>query len=413
MDQGLRIAWAIANHPWVDADAGAAVRVAMTVGHADFQSAALGQLLAVEIEGDTVRDTPQIKYGQQQGDINADLTIGAKVTKAIPLISNLGICCEGMKLHGEGFILEKTSGELLRKEIPAAKALIKEFRNGRDIVGVSRDCYVIDLFGLSETELRSQHPRICQHLLENVKPEREFNNRKTYRKNWWLFGECRAKFRPLLASIKRMIVTVKTAKFRHFIFIATSVIPESKLIAVAIDDAFFLGILESNIHTVWTLANCGWLGVGNDPTYVIGSCFDPFPFPAPTKPQEARIRQLGEDLDAHRKRQQAAYPGLTLTGMYNVLVKLRSGEALTAKEKIIHEQGLCSVLKTIHDDLDATVAGAFGWPVGLPDDELLTRLVRLNAERAAEEKKGVIRWLRPDYQQAAVGGATTKKPKRR
>jgi hypothetical protein len=33
----------------------------------------------------------------------------------------------------------------------------------------------------------------------------------------------------------------------------------------------------------------------------------------------------------HRKRQQAAYPDLTLTGMYNVLDKLRSGAALSAK----------------------------------------------------------------------------------
>lgn len=42
------------------------------------------------------------------------------------------------------------------------------------------------------------------------------------------------------------------------------------------------------------------------------------------------IRDLGERLDAHRKRQQELHPGLTLTGMYNVLVKLRSEEPLNA-----------------------------------------------------------------------------------
>ena len=31
-------------------------------------------------------------------------------------------------------------------------------------------------------------------------------------------------------------------------------------------------------------------------------------------------------------------------------------------------------------------------------EELLTRLVALNHERAAEEKRGLIRWLRPEYQ---------------
>ncbi len=33
-----------------------------------------------------------------------------------------------------------------------------------------------------------------------------------------------------------------------------------------------------------------------------------------------------------------------------------------------------------------------------PEQELLTRLVALNHARAAEEKRGQIRWLRPEYQ---------------
>ena len=34
---------------------------------------------------------------------------------------------------------------------------------------------------------------------------------------------------------------------------------------------------------------------------------------------------------------------------------------MTAKEKVIHEQGLVSVLKQLHDDLDAEVFEAYGW----------------------------------------------------
>jgi len=48
--------------------------------------------------------------------------------------------------------------------------------------------------------------------------------------------------------------------------------------------------------------------------------------------------------------------------------------------------------------LDAAVTDAYGWPVSLSDEEILSRLVALNAERAEEEKEGNIRWLRPDYQ---------------
>jgi hypothetical protein len=134
------------------------------------------------------------------------------------------------------------------------------------------------------------------------------------------------------------------------------------LVSIALDDAYFLGVLSSRIHVCWALAVGGRLGVGNDPRYNKTRCFETFPFPECDAPPAHRTRELAEQLDAHRKRQQAAHPGLTMTGMYNVLEKLRSGEALTAKEKAIHEQGLVSVLRQIHDDLDTAVFAAYGWP---------------------------------------------------
>ena len=103
-------------------------------------------------------------------------------------------------------------------------------------------------------------------------------------------------------------------------------------------------------------------------------------------------------LDAHRKSRQLLHPELTLTGMYNVLDALRSGRELTDKEKNIYEYGLVRVLRELHDELDAAVADAYDWPVDLSNEEILTRLVALNAERSEEEKDGKIRWLRPEYQ---------------
>lgn len=49
-----------------------------------------------------------------------------------------------------------------------------------------------------------------------------------------------------------------------------------------------------------------------------------------------------------------------MTDMYNVLEKLRTGDTLTPKERIIHDQGLAAVLKQLHDDLDAAVFAAYG-----------------------------------------------------
>ncbi len=142
----------------------------------------------------------------------------------------------------------------------------------------------------------------------------------------------------------------------------------------------------------------GWLGVGNDSNYNHSDCFAKFPFPDPDEATKQKIRELGEQLDAHRKGRQELHPGLTMTGMYNVLEKLRAGEALTEKEQTIHEQGLVSVLKEIHDRLDEAVSDAYGWPRDLGEEEILGRLVDLNAERAAEEAKGLVRYLRPEFQ---------------
>ena len=59
---------------------------------------------------------------------------------------------------------------------------------------------------------------------------------------------------------------------------------------------------------------------------------------------------------------------------------------------------LVGILKDLHDQIDAAVAEAYGWPATLSDDEYLHRLVDLNRERAAEEARGLVRWLSADYQ---------------
>lgn len=111
------------------------------------------------------------------------------------------------------------------------------------------------------------------------------------------------------------------------------------------------------------------------------------------------IDQSAKSLDAHRKRILAEHPHLTLTGLYNVLERLRAGAGrndLDESERRIFDDGLVLILEELHDRLDAAVTAAYGWPADLPDDQILARLVALNQERAAEERRGLVRWLRPD-----------------
>ncbi len=60
----------------------------------------------------------------------------------------------------------------------------------------------------------------------------------------------------------------------------------------------------------------------------------------------------------------------------------------------------------MHDDLDAAVFDAYGWQPSLDDAEILSRLVELNHARAAEERSGHVRWLRPAFQHPQGAVAT-------
>lgn len=359
------------------------------------------------------------------GRILPDLSIGADVAGAVALRANERLCSVGMKTIGDAFQIDgSTARKLGLGEAPGAEKIIRRYLNGRDLASAPRGVYVIDLFGVSETDVRGNFPAVYQHLLTRAKPERDHNRNRIFRDFWWVIGHPRPQFRASTIGLRRYVATIETSKHRFLTFLPTDIVPDSTLVTFALDDAYFLGVLSSGVHVAWALAAGGRLGVGNDPRYNKTRCFETFPFPAPTDAQSARIRDIVEQLDAHRKRQQAQHPGFTLTGIYNVLEKLKAGEALNAKEKAIHEQGLVSVLKQLHDELDLAVLEAYGWSDLAPlmqvvngnaapatagvatredarralDDALLTRLVALNAERAAEEKRGLVRWLRPEFQ---------------
>jgi len=407
----LSLLFAIPDHPWVDTQMAAAVRIGMTVGAVGNRA---GRLLTVATEEKDNRDADgrPVTFDNQIGKIFANLQIGADIAGARGLVANTGLSSPGVKLHGAGFIVSTAKAKQLGLgTIDGLQKYIRNYRNGKDLTSRPRGVMVIDLFGLSEVHVRDRFPAVFQHVSDNVKPDRDAkaNNSKdsaVYAKLWWLHGKPRQVLRPMLEGLEGYIATVETSKHRFFTKLEADILPDNMLTAFGIADMSGLGVLSSKHHVLWTLAQGAILGP--TPRYNKTRCFDTFPFPDLTDPQRTHLRQLGEDLDAHRKRQQAAHPKLTLTQMYNVLEKLRAGETIEGKDKAIYDQGLIGILRDLHDRIDAAVADAYGWPASLSDEEILLRLVALNKERAEEEARGQIRWLRPDYQnptgaQAAKG----------
>ena len=321
---GTHLAMAVPDHPWVDSAQGAAVRIAMSVlapGPGE------GELLTVTDEQAGEHGEMTVQLQARTGLIHADLSVGANVAAAQALRAMQGISSPGVKLHGAGFIVTPEQAAALVPPTTATGAallplplgegggegqprLIRPYRNGRDLTDTPRGVMVIDAFGLSAEELRTQHPAIYQWLQDRVKPERDAKASSKdgagYAKLWWLHGKPRQEMRKQLAGLPRYIATVETAKHRTFQFLDASILPDNKLIAIALDDAFALGVLSSQLHIDWALAAGSWLGVGNDPVYVKTRCFETFPFPDTdtglTPDLRQRIAQLAEQIDAHRKR---------------------------------------------------------------------------------------------------------------
>lgn len=422
----LSLIYAVPDHPWMKAADKAAVRIAMTVAEKGDKPGLLAEVVS---EAELNTDTPKVELSIRASKIRAGLTTGPNITAASTLLANDLICSPGVKLHGAGFIVtpEKAAALGLGK-IRGLEKHILLYRNGRDIAQRPRNDLVIDLFPLSIAEVQSRFPAVYQHILENVKPERDQNNRASYRDNWWIFGEPRKDMRPALAGLPRYITTIETAKHRFFQFLDANIRPDNKLINIGVDDAAHLSALSSRIHFNWFLATAAKIGMyALESVYVKTKSFDPFPFPT----NFTHLASLGERLDAFRKERLAAHDFLTMTGLYNALERLREIEnacdvpPLTPAERDVHEAGLISVLKEIHDEIDRETLKAYGWEdlipalVGKPgatlpsthktpaqeaaEEELLTRLVALNQERAEEEKRGLVRWLRPEYQIPKLG----------
>ena len=158
--------------------------------------------------------------------------------------------------------------------------------------------------------------------------------------------------------------------------------------------------MHSRFHEVWTLGLCTWLGVGNDPRYTPSMVFETFPFPEALTPdvpasdystdtRAQRIAAAARTLDELRRnwlnpadlvrRESEVVPGFPdrLLPVDNKAAAILRQRTLT---NLYNERP--AWLSNAHRELDEAVAAAYGWPSGLSDDEVLSRLLALNAVRA-------------------------------
>jgi type II restriction/modification system DNA methylase subunit YeeA len=270
-------------------------------------------------------------------------------------------------------------------------------------------------FGVGTTEqVASLYEAPFQHLVEFVKRVRVKNNRKVRAQNWWRLGETLPAFRKAIENLPRYLATARVAKHRLFVWLDSTVLPDSKVIAIAFADDFRFGIVQSRIHEAWTLATCGWHGKGNDATYNPTECFETFPFPRSTPAQKTSIADAAKELNELRERwlnppewteeRILEFPG-SMNGPWAryVVNADKNGVGTVRYPRLEPRDADCAAklkkrtltnlynerpawLDLAHKKLDSAVAAAYGWPTDLTNEQILERLLALNLQRAAEEE---------------------------
>lgn len=397
-----RIFLAWSDEAWWDD--GAAVRVSMT-GFG--KSAMKPQLDGAEVEV-----------------IHADLTADIDVTKAPKLTENMNRSFQGVtpsasvrrKLREELGLPQATfsldgnkAREMLRE--PATMngelmaAVVRPYLGADDITSRPLDRFIVNFVGRDEKSAAMFEKPFAAIL--NVRMHRQHTDRfSDFQKYpWWQFAWPRPEMFAALKELSRFISIPRHSKHYLCAWTHPAVTPGDAVVVVARDDDTSIGILQSRIHEVWALRSGSALE--DRPRYTHTTCFETYPFPdglTPNIPASAysgdqraitiatAAKELFELRDHYLNPPE--WTDWTLTLEEKAAVFPARPVAKPGREGNLKQRTLTKLYNTrptwltlAHERLDKAVAAAYGWTdytAQMADEEILRRLLALNAQRSGK-----------------------------
>ncbi|WP_437671206.1 Eco57I restriction-modification methylase domain-containing protein [Sorangium sp. So ce131] len=346
-------------------------------------------------------------------EINSSLKPAAERPVPTALAANAGICYLGSKPYGDGFFLTSSEREALLQTDRSNAQVIMPYIGGEEVNTSPLQephRFIINFRNLSLEEAR-RWPSALERIQRLVKPERDHNNRASYRDLWWLYAERQPALYEGLSHSRRCITLSQVSKHLAVCFQPTDRVLGITLNVFLLQNDTGFTVLQSRPHEAWARHLSSSLE--DRLRYTASDCFENFPFPQPDpRAVIPALEYIGHRLHDFR----AAYMvdnnvGLTMT--YN-----RLKDPACADPRILE-------LRRLHEEMDRAVLDAYGWsdlpvPPYCPTtdadkqklerfgDEVIDRLFVLNAQRAEEEKR---RGLAPATakQKGAAKGAASKK----
>jgi hypothetical protein len=264
---------------------------------------------------------------------------------------------------GKGFVVSAAEAGMLR-DTPGNSAVVRPYLTGSDITDAPDQeprRWTID-FGTMPLEDARRFTDVLDIVRRSVKPDRDRNNRESYRRRWWQFGEPCVEMRAAIEGLPRFAVGLSTGKRACFVWADRGTSMNNSTVVFALEDDFSMGVLLSRAHGAWA-----WVQASTLETrlrYTPSSVFETFPWAGAfaDAEQRERVAEASRRLLARRSEICLAEQ-IGLTTLYNQV-----------------DEGAWTDLKALHQSLDEAVAACYGWPakVAQDDGEIVRRLVDLN-----------------------------------
>jgi hypothetical protein len=308
------------------------------------------------------------------------------------LIENRGQCFNGMKIYGKGFIISEDLARDWIRADPSNRDVLFPCLSGEDLnssASLAASRWAIDFNSRTQEEARVYRLPF-EHVLYQVKPERDNVRRQAVRDRWWLYGDLRPALRRATSHLDEVLVVAAVSKFAMFGRVARAQVLSHRLNVVASDSYGLQAVLSSCMHQLW-IATYG-ATLESRLAYTPSDVFDTYAFPELSEWLEA----IGEALDDVR-REIMRRRGLGLTGLYNLINDSNIRGDLDTER-----------MRGVHVEVDEATMSAYGWDdVSLEHGfhtyrqmerwtvspaartEILDRLLELNHERARAEGQHV------------------------
>jgi hypothetical protein len=327
-------------------------------------------------DGDTGR-IRRLLDGHVVNDISSLLEDVPESTDPLPLQENQNRSFIGCVLHGEGFILTSDEAAKLLERYPESSQVVRPYWGGQELnrsVDSVPEKYVINFDRLDEATAEAQFPAAFAIVDQRVRPHRASNPRESYRRRWWQFAEPQSRLYDIAGSLRGVWVMARVSKHLLVQRRCPREVFSDKVVVFLFEDWFSFSVLQSRVHESWALSFSTTMK--QDLSYTPTKVFQTLTFPRPSEPQRAAAAAAGEALDAQRTLCMRRF-GEGMTKVWNRLLDLDETDAEIVK------------LRALRDQMDRAVLAAYGWPEVDPEDtaEIVARLRKLNASRAAEEKR--------------------------